>query len=180
MEISKKFDEQIKEIVLLHNVTKHYIILGEETDENFNSYLQPIKEFRDSYDHLLRIFRNVLFDGKNIDEAYIEKQFSKALGHEYRAFFDVGDWFTIVCRKAAYEAIANKQKSMKQIREYFPEYKEKVDVIVSAGNRIAAIRNAKDVGGKITKLVDEYQKVMNDVHGAMLYIRNAAYTCDND
>lgn len=179
MEIKRKFDEQFSEIVLLHNVTKHYIILGEETDGNFKSYLQPIKEFRDAYDHLLRIFRNVLFDDK-VDDEYIEKQFSKALGHEYRAFFDVADWFSIVCRKAALDSIANRKISVDKISKRFPEYAKKVNVINEAGGKIAEIRNKKDVGAKITSLVDDYQKVMVEIYQAMLYIREAVCLVDND
>ena len=59
--LNGKYDSTLKEIVLLHTITKRYILLGEETDVNFHSYLQPIKEFRDSYVHILRIFKGLLF-----------------------------------------------------------------------------------------------------------------------
>ena len=32
-------------------------------------------------------------------EEYVEKNLDKALGHEYRAFFDTADWFSIQLRQ---------------------------------------------------------------------------------
>jgi len=49
MDLFKKFEKEIKEIVVIHNFTKHYILLGEELSDDFETYLQPVKEFRDAY-----------------------------------------------------------------------------------------------------------------------------------
>lgn len=59
MDFFKRFEKEIKEIVVIHNFTKHYILLGEELSEDFETYLQPIKEFRDAYEHIVRVFLNV-------------------------------------------------------------------------------------------------------------------------
>ena len=178
--LNGKYDPILKEIVLLHNITKRYILLGEETDVKFNSYLQPIKEFRDSYDHILRIFKGILFSNKETDELYIQKQLSKALGHEYRAFFDVADWFSIICRSAAMDAIKNKENNFKSIKNEFPEYEKQVDVIINSDQIIAKIREEKDVGGRIEGLVNRYQEMLVQLYDAMTYIRKATKLVEND
>lgn len=178
--LNGKYDSQLREIVLLHNITKNYLLLGEETDLNFSSYLQPIKEFRDSYDHILRVFRKVLFENEAVDDAYIEKQLSKALGHEYRAFFDVADWFSIVCRKAAYEAIEQKSDNASTLVKQYPRYVECAELINGSGQKIAEIRAAKDVGANIANLVNDYQKLMMEIYHAMLYIKNVAIHADTN
>ena len=177
--LNGEYDSKIKEIVLIHNLTRHYILLGEEIDKNFNSYLQPVKEFRDSYDHILRIFKMVLFDDST-DAKYINAQFEKALGHEYRAFFDVADWFSIICRSAAYDSIKDKKNSVSNIISDFPDYLAQVDVLNNSGKRISEIREKKDIGCKIDVLVNEYQRLMVDLYDAMLYIRKATIFFDKD
>lgn len=173
--LNSKYDAQLKEIVLLHNITKHYILLGEETDLKFNSYLQPIKEFRDAYDHLLRVFRSILFnDETNYDSEYIEKQLSKALGHHYRAFFDVADWFSIICRNAAQEAMDKNKSNIDDIIANYPKYKECAEFLNDCGKEVAHIRERKDVGTHIADLVNEYQELMMKIYEAMLYVRNVA------
>lgn len=169
--INNKCDAKIKEIVLLHNITKHFILLGEETDTNFNSYIQPIKEFRDSHDHMLRAFKCILFDNK--DEEYAEKQLSKALEHEYRAFFDVADWFSIICRSASQEAMKGKSYCIDKIIAQNDKYLEYAKFLNGISVEIAQMREAKDVGGDIAKTVNDYKELLVKLHEATRYIQNA-------
>lgn len=177
--ISNKSDAKLKEIILLHNITKHFILLGEETDLNFNSYIQPIKEFRDSHDHMLRALKSILFDG-NKDEAYVEKQLSKSLEHEYRAFFDVADWFSIICRSAAQEAMKDKAYCVDKIIAQYDKYLEYAQFLNGISVDIAQMREAKDVGGDIAKTVNDYKELLVKLHEATVYIQNAALTVNTE
>lgn len=176
--INRKFDSKLKEIIKLHNITKYYILLGEEIDSNFNSYIQPVKEFRDSYEHILRIFKKALFEN-TIEDEYVEAQIQKALGHEYRAFFDVADWFSMICRDAAYDAIINKKNSIDKIIEKWPEYPKCVRILEGSGKQIADIRNEKDVW-KASEIVNDYQRIMQELYQAMMYVKEATILVDFD
>lgn len=174
--LNSDYDNKLKELILLHNITKRYILLGEEVALDFNSYLQPIKEFRDSYEHILRIFKYVLCpDGKSNknEKDYIDNQISKALGHEYRAFFDVADWFSIICRKMAIDAIDKKENNLKQILKNCPDYEKHVQTIYNCGDEISNLREKKDISKSITETVNQYQTVLMNIYHAAISIRNA-------
>lgn len=88
--------EQWRDICYLYNVTKKYLLLAEEVCEDGVVLLQPLKEHRDAYDHVIRTFS---IDYKELPEDfnhrdYVLKNLQKAYGHEYRAFFDMADWLT--------------------------------------------------------------------------------------
>ena len=106
----------LTEMSQVHMYTKHYLLIAEELSEEGVAFLQPLKEHRDAYDHISRIFSLSLKDGNNEerdDEAYILDNVRKAFGHEYRAFFDMADWFTYICRKYIREELSSKIKKKK-------------------------------------------------------------------
>ena len=45
-----------KKIYQLHQKTKIYLLTAEEISENGDALIQPLKEHRDAYDHIVRIF----------------------------------------------------------------------------------------------------------------------------
>jgi hypothetical protein len=165
MDFIKKFEKEIKEIAVIHNFTKHYIMLGEELSDDFETYLQPVKEFRDAYEHILRIFRQCvgLNDNDMNKEEYIQKNLSKALGHEYRAFFDVADWFSIVCRKRIYDMV--QKYTYDQLCEKYPKYPEMKKRLFEISEEITSIRESKDIVSNIVDEVNRYQYVMVELLG---------------
>lgn len=164
--LNSKYDAKLKEIVQLHNITKHYIMLGEEIDNKFYTFLQPVKEFRDSYDHILRIFKSILFNEEKSDDEYISKQLSKALGHEYRAFFDVGDWLTIVCRDISIKSIKNSKNDVSDLKDDF-------NFIIDSNKKIAELRERKDIHKKIQDVVNDYQNIMTKLYESTVKIQKA-------
>lgn len=103
LEILKKKDisHYLSEMSQVHMYTKHYLLIAEELSEEGVAFLKPLKEHRDAYDHFSRIFALTLNENNSLDDAksYILDNVKKAFGHEYRAFFDMADWFTYICRK---------------------------------------------------------------------------------
>lgn len=160
MDFFEKYDDKIKEISMIHNITKHYILLGEEISSNFETYLQPVKEFRDAYEHIIRTFTKISGLGSiqdkhiSLDE-YVQNNLDKALGHEYRAFFDVADWFSIICRKNIYDIVH--KYSNKELCDVFPEYPNLKSNIIKISENIAKIREDKDIAPNIINEVNQYQ-----------------------
>lgn len=167
MDLFRKFQKEIKEIVVIHNFTKHYILLGEELSDDFETYLQPVKEFRDAYEHIVRVFAKCTglsgtSNGVNKDE-YVQKNLSKALGHEYRAFFDVADWFSIICRKRIYDIVQG--YTYEQICNKYPKYPEMKNRLYTISEEIATIRDSKDISNNIFEEVNHYQYALVELLG---------------
>ena len=127
----------------VHMYTKHYLLISEEISEEGVTFLQPLKEHRDAYDHLMRIFSIPI---KKAEEKDIEKykldNVKKAFGHEYRAFFDTADWFTYICRKYIREELSFNAK--KKIYKENPERAQKLaDEILKNTYRTLMTRGMK-------------------------------------
>jgi hypothetical protein len=167
MDFFKKYEKEIEEIAIIHNFTKHYILLGEELSDEFETYLQPVKEFRDAYEHIVRVFtKSVGLDDslKSIEkEEYIRKNLNKALGHEYRAFFDVADWFSIICRKKIYEIV--QKYTYEELCNIYPKYQEMKIRLYTISEEIATIRDKKDISNNIFEEVNRYQYALVELLG---------------
>lgn len=163
--LNSKYDGILSEIVQIHNITKHFILLGEEISLDFNTYLQPVKEFRDSYDHFLRIVKHILLQDKtqNADD-YTYNQLDKMLGHEYRAFFDVADYFSILCRDNINNIIKRSDLNYQELCVAYCDYDKSMDLLNKSISEITAIRNGKDISGNISDFVNRYQKVLLNLY----------------
>ena len=88
------YEEQCFQLMVsLHIYTKKYLLIAEEIAEKGEIFIQPLKEQRDAFDHLMRCY-GVYFShqetvgGENL-EKYVLINLDKACGHIYRAFFDL-------------------------------------------------------------------------------------------
>ena len=99
--MSSTLDDLWAQIVEVHNEAKTLFLLAEELEhEQFRDFIQPINEHRHSLEHIVRAKANSLgLDPDGTDENYQRDSLRKALGHEYRAFFDCADWIAIVLRE---------------------------------------------------------------------------------
>ena len=166
LEILKNPDvsHYLVEMSHIHMYTKHYLLIAEELSSEGVTFLQPLKEHRDAYDHISRIIALSLkenFKNDNDRYTYILDNVKKAFGHEYRAFFDMADWFTYICRKYIREELTH--KAVRKI------YKEKFDFddakkfINELPMNIAKFREEKDVSNEqpILEEVLEYKEGMD-------------------
>lgn len=176
LEILKKKDisHYLSEMSQVHMYTKHYLLIAEELSEEGVAFLQPLKEHRDAYDHFSRIFALTLNENNSLDDAesYILDNVKKAFGHEYRAFFDMADWFTYICRKYIREELSNKIKKKKYRDEYDFETTKKF--INQVPFLIAKYRERKDVSKKqpILNEVLEYKETMDKLLEIYQQVRN--------
>lgn len=161
----KNISHYLLEMSQVHMYTKHYLLIAEELSEEGVTFLQPLKEHRDAYDHISRVFAlaikedNAKFD---VDE-YILDNIKKAYGHEYRAFFDMADWLTYICRKYIREELSNKTKRKKYQEQY--DFIKTKEFINKLPYYIADLREKKDVSREqpILQEVIEYKKVMDSL-----------------
>lgn len=158
-DISHYFDE----ISLVHMYTKHYLLISEELSEEGVTFLQPLKEHRDAYDHLVRIFALPMKETVNLDiEKYVLDNVKKAFGHEYRAFFDTADWFTYICRKYIREELSFSARK-KKYEEIYDDFQEVKKFINEVPLMIAKYREEKDVSNQepILSEVLDYKNTMD-------------------
>lgn len=152
-------------ICTVHSFTKHYLLLAEEMSIEGNTFLQPLKEHRDAYDHIIRV-QSVLSKKISIEnpDEYMEKNMSKALGHEYRAFFDTADWLTLICRERINVLLNG--KSIEDVKEKYPDYLNLKKMLLELPQKIASFRENKDIGKTNESFmtdIDKYAEMLNNL-----------------
>ena len=69
----------------MYGRVKELIVFCEENHEDFKSNLHVVKELRDAFDHLMRIFAVKFGIKDEQEEDYIKINMDKVYGHVYRA-----------------------------------------------------------------------------------------------
>ena len=147
----------------IHNSTKELFILSEEYDTEMSSFIQPIKEQKDSLEHIVRAYSRYSQNEciKSEDEKYIKSNLTKAMGHIFRAFFDCADVFSIIF----WEKISNEIRkfSYNEILRVWKDYEKYRIVLVDMPKKIAEFRTNKDIAkndGDITGMVKSYKETV--------------------
>lgn len=139
-------DETWREIVLVHNAAKKLFLLAEETEPHqFKSFLQPYNELRHAYEHVVRMVANHLgMDEAGPDCSYCTTSLRRALGHEYRAFFDCADWLSVILRELIQHTLQgfSQDAICAALPDYYSNTKQRIIEITES---IAGIRGAKDI-----------------------------------
>jgi hypothetical protein len=133
-------------ITELHQQTKALLLLLEELGLEHRSFLQPVFEQRDALDHIIRA-KAVLRGLKQVpdSEEYVRTNLDKAVGHLYRAFFDVADWIGLTLRERLQTEL--EPYSTEAIHALLPEYYAEIrPVLTQFVSDIANIRGSKDIG----------------------------------
>jgi len=161
----KEMVQKWEGIYQLHELTKKYIIIAEELDIHQNSFLQPINEQKNAYEHVIRSMSNHYGFQDEKDDDYISMNLDKALGHEYRAYFDTLDWLSISLKERIQNILGEYSSDIigKAIPAYYSTYRIRINDIVT---NIAGIRGSKDIGKDKDKLlitVKEYKEVIEEL-----------------
>ena len=142
------YEEQCFQLMVsLHIYTKKYLLIAEEIAEKGEIFIQPLKEQRDAFDHLMRCY-GVYFShqetvgGENL-EKYVLINLDKACGHIYRAFFDTADWLTYMLRKWIREKLQNAGDAL--CNQKLPDYKDIKIMLNEIPILVASLRESKDV-----------------------------------
>lgn len=148
----------------IHILTKHYTLLAEEYNISTKAFLQPMKEQKDAYEHIIRAYtrkceKQILSED---DHNYMFKNIEKAIGHEYRAFFDTIDYLTICIRELIGKELNG--ISYYDLIKIYPEYDKYKKILIDMPERIAKYRELKDIGSnEMLRFASDYGKVVDDL-----------------
>jgi hypothetical protein len=159
------YDELWRKIVEIHNHTKVHLIYCEERGIDHNTFIQPRNELCNALEHIVRAKCNELGmgeSGKVAADNYERDSLDKALGHEYRAFFDVCDWLSIILREEIQNALGayTPEVIQKVIPDYYSGIRPQLDGIPL---QIAEIRAKKDIKGDVLSEVREYDVILSQI-----------------
>jgi hypothetical protein len=166
-------------IVTVHNYNKTFFIWCEENGIGLKSFLQPNNELKNAWEHSVRAKANEL--GMAIDENnpnapdgnYQENCLKDALKHEYRAFFDIGDWLSWTLRTLVQKDLSpyDHEAIAEVIPAYYSEIRPRLD---AASQEIAKLRCKKDAeAGDILAHVEKYNSVLTGLIKDVENIRNS-------
>ncbi|RJP32406.1 MAG: hypothetical protein C4527_06110 [Candidatus Omnitrophota bacterium] len=159
-----------EEIIRLHQNLKYIVLKAEELTKEKETYIQPILEQRDALDHFIRSKAAELgLLEKTKDSYYIEQQFEKMKGHLYRAFFDAADWASTSIRDEVDFVLS--RYTHECIVAVIPEYYEEIiPSIDNISNKIALIRNGKDIAQEKNEIVEEVNRYFDLVDGLFTHL----------
>lgn len=124
MEFGEVEMEKLKEVTILYLKVRELMFYADEVHPEKKTFIPPINEIRNAFDHLMRVFA-VKFELKTTDkEDYITDNLDMALSHVYRAAFDLLDFISIYLRKKILDEI--NEISPEALTIVFPEYYQKI------------------------------------------------------
>lgn len=150
-------ERNLKYITELYGKVKELIIFCEENQEEFKTNLHIVKELRDAFDHLMRVFAVKLELKEGRGDGYIQTSLDKVLGHVFRAGYDTLDFATIILRDKINKEVSDFSPSAIQasIPNYYSEIRPSVESITTD---IIKLRNNKDIAQPSPELFNEYFK----------------------
>lgn len=111
------------------------------------------------------------------DFDYVRRCFEKALGHEYRSFFDSADWISVRYRELIIEKL--RPYTPDCIKEVIPEWYSELRPRIDTINReIAAIRSDKDIsrGHSVLDEVKKYEGIIEELGAIHDRVQDAVST----
>jgi hypothetical protein len=148
-------NENLKQITQLYGRVKELIVFCEENHEDFKSNLHVVKELRDAFDHLMRIFAVKFGIKDEQEEDYIKINMDKVYGHVYRAGYDTLDYATLILRDKINKEVQDASSSALQtvIPTYYSEIRPSIESITSD---IIRLRINKDVASPSPEVFEIY------------------------
>ena len=167
------------QIVELHNHAKSLYLAAEEHSLGFKDFIQPNNEMKHALEHIIRAQAVTLgiadkkFDKQEEQDEYVEDCFRKALGHEYRSFFDSADWISVTLRSKIIEHLEPYSNACitNDLPDYYTKDKKSIDEI---NDVIAEIRSRKDIAkdGKLEE-VKHYCDILKELEVIYCKTRDA-------
>lgn len=145
--------ERIGEITELYSYTKDLILYSEELN-NLSTFMPPINEIKDAFDHFMRI-TSVKFGMNAGDEAYIRTNLDKVFSHLYRATFELFDYIRIYQKDSIDKKLTG--LSNEALIHVFPDYYQKIKPAMGELiTKIPGYKKDKDIGDPDIEVVKQY------------------------
>ncbi|RJS84567.1 hypothetical protein CW713_02390 [Methanophagales archaeon] len=157
-----EIEERLKEITKLYLKVRELMLYADELHPEKKTFIPPINEIRNAFDHLMRVFA-VKFELKTAaKEDYITNNLEGALRHVYRAAFDLLDYVSINLRNKILDEI--NEISTEALNVVFPEYYQKIRPdIEKASTEISDFRYRKDMGDPKIDDVKKYAEIIDRI-----------------
>lgn len=141
---SEEETETLKELTSLYRRVKELMIYAEEMDPEKRTFLPPVNELRNAFDHLMRVYA-FKFGLISANSEYVSINLQKTFGHVYRAGYDLLDWTSIQLRNKILNGVD--EFSSETLATVFPKYYQEIrpDLEI-ASSEISKIRAEKDIG----------------------------------
>ena len=152
---------QLESLASLYMQAKFLILYSEEVDPDYRSNLQPIKELRDAFDHLMRIIIERFSDdtssfGDVSGTEYFQKNIQKSIGHVCRSAFDALDGAVMSLREKIISGLD--EFPLEAVKDVLPEYWDIRVKLEELNETIGDHRARKDIGGNIGETLDRFVK----------------------
>jgi hypothetical protein len=169
-------DNEVKGLGTLAEVyltAKYLVFLGEELDPEHQTQLGPLNEFRNAFDHLMRVIasKTGLKSVQDVDE-YARVNLDKAFGHVYRAGYDAVDLLAIIARERIERELS--LFCAETINTVLPTYYSHIKPrIFQLETAIPDLRGLKDIGEPNVENFQKYLDVVSELTGYLGQIISA-------
>jgi hypothetical protein len=154
---------QLKEITELYMITKDLILYSEELN-NLESFMPPINEIKDAYDHIMRVTAVKFSLNDRQDGEYVKRNLEKVFSHIYRATFELFDYIRIYQKDAIDKKLSDVSKDA--FVDVFPDYyrtiKPRLEELI---NQIPIYKKDKDIGDPNLTVVKKYHAAIMEIRG---------------
>jgi hypothetical protein len=142
----------LKKTTECYGILKDLALYAEEL--NNESFLPPINELRDAFDHIMRAYA-AHFGLRDGGSDYINENLAAVFRHVYRAIFDYLDYIRIYQKDYIYQKLEG--ISHQTIINLFPEYyKEILPEIENCLEEIPMYKASKDIGKPDMEMIELY------------------------
>jgi hypothetical protein len=152
--------QRIKEITELYFYTKDLILYSEELN-NLSTFMPPINEIKDAFDHFMRI-TSVKFGMNEGDKKYIQTNLDKVFSHIYRATFELFDYIRIFQKDSIDKKLTG--ISNEALIHVFPDYYQKIKpAMEELITKIPSYKKDKDIGDPDIGVVKLYYNSIQEM-----------------
>ena len=160
----KDVQDRLQELTELYLIVKEIVIYSEENNPENKANIQVITEFRNAFDHLMRVYAAYFEIERVYDSEYVKLNLNKAFAHVYRAGYDTLDMTTLFLKQ--YIAKELEPFSLKTINSVFPDYYKDIrPSIEEIKDEIGKKRGEKDVGDSNCENFQKYANLMKTLKG---------------
>lgn len=152
--------QRIKEITELYSYTKDLILYSEELN-NLSTFMPPINEIKDAFDHFMRI-TSVKFGMNQGDDEYVNTNLDKVFSHIYRATFELFDYIRIYQKDSIDKKLTG--ISNESLIFVFPDYYQKIKpAMEELISKIPSYKKDKDIGDPDIQIVQLYYQSIQEM-----------------
>jgi len=178
LSFSSDESQKIHDITELYSYYKALSIYAEELEDQ--SFIPPINEIKDSFDHLMRVF-SVKCGFKDKNGEYLQENLDAVFRHVYRATYDLLDYIRIYQKEKIYRKMEgfSRETIVTVFPDYYPVIVPEVDQCLQ---EIPLLKADKDIGDpdiekvkifvSISQKLQEYCTEINRKYPALVEYQN--------